>query len=492
MRRSLRYSLALGAVLVALVGCRKVEGPTDYHGFPDEIGEIVVKTCATAGCHDDNSFNVEGRLSLSGWEAMFAGSRAGAAVVPFRTDQSYLLNFINVDTNLGLVQTPTMPLNGTPLSAAQYTLIREWIANGAPSADGKIKWSDNPGRAKIYVANQGCDQIAILDRETRLVMRYVDVGQYPGTIESAHNVKISPDGRNWYVVFLLANPYIEKYDAMTDAFVGKVEIGQGSWNTIDISADSRYAFSPDLNTGRVVLIDLTTMTLAAEYNIGGSPHGVRINPAYNAVYFTEQEGDKLTKLSFTDPLNITGIENIDLEQGMPRSQPLRAMGAHEMLYTPDGSRYIVTCQYQDEVRIYQASNDSLLGVVHTGGFPSEIAVSSDRPYALITCMEDTTLFPGQTIKRGSVAVINYNTLSLVASIYTGFQPHGIVVDDVKGLAYVANRNKRADGPAPHHSTACGGRNGNITAIRLGTLDLLPGFKHELSTDPYSVGLRIMP
>jgi DNA-binding beta-propeller fold protein YncE len=489
MRRFTPPLLVVLALAAVLSSCRKVENPLAYKGFPDDVGAVLVKNCATSGCHDDASFVAEGRLSLSGWEAMFGGSRAGAAVVPFRTDQSFLLNFINIDTSLGIVQTPTMPLNQVPLTAAEYSLIREWIANGAPSADGTIKWSDNPGRAKIYALNQGCDQMAILDRDTRLVMRYVDVGQYPGTVESPHNVKFSPDGRYWYVVFLLANPYIEKYDAQTDAFVGKAEVGQGSWNTIDITPDGRYAVSPDLNSGRVVVIDLAAMTLAADFNIGGSPHGVRIKPSFDAVYFTQQEGDELTKLLFTDLINPTGLENIDLEQNIPRTQPLRAMGPHEQVYTPDGSRYFVTCQYQDEVRIYQADNDSLLAVVRTGSFPSEIAMSSARPYALITCMEDTTMFPGERIKRGSVAVINYNTMQLVTSIYSGFQPHGIAVDDEKGLAYVTHRNIRSDGPAPHHSTACGGRNGNITAIRLGTLDLLPGFKHELSTDPYSVGLR---
>lgn len=489
MKSSAIGLLSLSLVLGGLSACRKVEDPINYRGFPEEIGEVLVKNCATAGCHDDASLAAEGRLSLSSWESMFAGSRAGAAVVPFRADQSFMINFINTDTNLGIVQTPTMPLNLPPLTAAEYTLIRDWIANGAPSADGKVKWSDNPARAKIYVVNQGCDQVAILDRETRLVMRYVDIGQYPGAIESPHNVKLSPDGRHWYVVFLLANPYIEKYDALTDAFVGKVEIGQGSWNTLDITADSRYAISPDLNTGRVVVIDLASMTKAAEFNVGGNPHGSRFNPAFTAAYFTQQEGDELTKLVFTDLINPTGLENIDLEQHIARGQPLRAMGPHEMLYTPDGSRYIVTCQYQDEVRFYQSSNDSLLQVIHTGSFPSEIAVSSGYPYAFISCMEDSTLFPGVRIKRGSVAVINYNTMQLVTSVYTGFQPHGIAVDETKDLVYVAHRNIRSDGPAPHHTTSCGGRNGNITALRMGTLDLLPGFKHELSVDPYSVGLR---
>lgn len=39
------------------------------------------------------------------------------------------------------------------------------------------------------------------------------------------------------------------------------------------------------------------------------------------------------------------------------------------------------------------------------------------------------------------------------------------------LVYVANRNAVADGPAPHHSTECGGRNGYVTTIDLNTSQL---------------------
>jgi hypothetical protein len=49
-----------------LVGCRKEQDAVEYGGFPDEIGEILVTNCASAGCHDDGSFASEGRLSLAG------------------------------------------------------------------------------------------------------------------------------------------------------------------------------------------------------------------------------------------------------------------------------------------------------------------------------------------------------------------------------------------------------------------------------------------
>jgi hypothetical protein len=67
-------------------------------------------------------------------------------------------------------------------------------------------------------------------------------------------------------------------------------------------------------------------------------------------------------------------------------------------------------------------------------------------------------------------------------------PHGIGVDESKNLLYVANRNIYSDGPAPHHSSACGGRNGFLNFIDLKSLTVLTR-RVELSVDPYSVSVR---
>jgi DNA-binding beta-propeller fold protein YncE len=89
-----------------------------------------------------------------------------------------------------------------------------------------------------------------------------------------------------------------------------------------------------------------------------------------------------------------------------------------------------------------------------------------------------------------VSVINYNTLQLVGTInQTLFQPHGIAIDDDRNLIIVTNRNLTNDGPAPHHSSECGARNGFISYYRLSDLTPLPKMKTEVSVDPYSISIR---
>jgi DNA-binding beta-propeller fold protein YncE len=132
----------------------------------------------------------------------------------------------------------------------------------------------------------------------------------------------------------------------------------------------------------------------------------------------------------------------------------------------------------------QTSNDSLLAVIQTGVLPQEMSISKKLGYLFVTCTEDLIGVPPHT--KGSVTVINYNTNTFVSNIYGFYQPHGISVDETKQMVYVASRNVSADGSAPHHISNCGARNGFVQKIDINTLNLVNGYRMELSGDPYSV------
>ena len=86
-------------------------------------------------------------------------------------------------------------------------------------------------------------------------------------------------------------------------------------------------------------------------------------------------------------------------------------------------------------------------------------------------------------------VIDYSTLNVVKTFDAGFfQPHGIGINEDEHLVYVASRNVDPNGPAPHHATSCGGRNGFMRMIRYSDLTLLQ-WKNECSVDPYGVFYR---
>lgn len=463
--------------------------------YPESVGKIILNKCAISGCHNDISKDAASGLSLSTWDKLFEGTRNGAAVIPYNHKQSTLFLFCNTYEDLGISIKPTMPVDNTPLTKDEIISLRNWIDIGAPSDKSFVKFSDNKSRSKYYVCNQGCDLVTVFDAETDLPMRCFEVGQLKNRVESPHQVRVSPDGNYYYVIFLNGTVF-QKFRTSDDSFVAQAYIESGSWNTFTITKDSKYAFCVDYNAndgpypgqGRVKYIDLTTMEVKATYvgsNLFSYPHAVALNKAENTLYVFGQEASFFYKVYLSaagsTPLqpDISGMITLDQSNGL-------LLKPHDVLFTPAGDKFILSCQNTNEIRIYNTADDKLLKTIPVGSFPQEIAISESKNYLFAACMEDTLNFPGQ---RGSIAVIDLNTLSLIKHVYTGHQPHGVAVDDVKKEVIVANRNRSNGGPAPHHTSECGGRNGYITFIDLNTLELIPKKKIEVSVDPYFVSVR---
>jgi DNA-binding beta-propeller fold protein YncE len=167
--------------------------------------------------------------------------------------------------------------------------------------------------------------------------------------------------------------------------------------------------------------------------------------------------------------------------------PSTAFNPHEVIFSPDGSKYYVTCIADKTVRVFNASTDALISVINVDGEPQEMAVSSSKNL-LFVALTSSAHFSG---KNGAVAIVDISANALHATtpyVYTGTQPHGLSVSESKKVVYVANRNIDVNGSAPHHSSVCGGRNGYVTLIDLYSLSLT-GKKTELSDDVYSLFVR---
>ena len=480
------------ALFIALLfsSCRndKVEDmiPPETSGYPAEVDNIIITRCATEGCHNEQSKDAAAGLDLSTWKAAFNGTNNGSVVIPGRPDFSTLLYFTNVDSSLGLVSLPTMPLNyQSPLSTQDYLTLKNWIASGAPDEDGQIMFADNPARHKFYVSNQGCDVVSVFDGDSRKVMRMIDVGNVPGAAqpESPHNIKITPDGQYWVVCFLNA-AFIQVFSTATDQLVKTIPIGNGiagQWNTVVLSSDSRKAYVADYSGRRISVADIDQGTSDTWPVFPYTLHGQALSPADDTLYVTCQDDSRLLKIPVNDIIN---YEEVDLIQG--NSPGPFQLQPHEIAFSPDLTRYFVSCQNQNvnQVRVYLRNNDSLIAIIPVGLIPLEFSVSPSRNLLFVTNMEDN-FFPNTT---GSVSVIDISTLTEISRLKAGWQPHGIAVDEKKKKVYVANRNF-AGGPAPHHAAGCAGKNGYMSMIDLMTLQTDVSFRPEVSVDPYVVTVR---
>ncbi len=486
---STRICLGISIVLTMLYlgACKhepqyalNISDTASYGNFPDSIGEIIVSRCATAGCHNDKSYENAAGLRLDTWEHLFNGGNSGAVVIPYSPESSSLLFFINTYDSLGLKAQPQMPLNSTTLSKEEYLAIKNWIAAGAPDKNGNIPFASNSSnRQKIYIVNQGCDVVSVIDAEKKVVMRNIRVGKSLN-FESAHYIKVS--GNYAYVSFA-SGTLIQKIDTRTDKVVAEVEIGVGSWNAFNISDDGKKILLSDYSgAGRLILINAESMTV--ESILGGLPlfypHGVASNASFDTFYVTSQYGNIVYKFE----LNGFELQQLSIDGDPPNRSSKR--NPHEILMAPDRSKYFLTCDASNEVRVMDTKTDKVIDSIKVGTYPQTIALSKTKPYLFVTCSEDNSSLSGF---RGSVYVINYLTNKLVQRLDGPFfQPHGISIDDRNGIVYISSRNIDVNGPAPHHSSFCGGRNGYYVAYDLNTLQKLPK-RYEISVDPYSSDVR---
>ncbi len=487
-----RFVVCGGLFLLIMVACTKSSAPLVYGDYPTEVGRIMTQRCAVAGCHTSQSYQAAAGLNLETWQSLFKGSNSGSSVIPYSSRFSPLCYFINTYSDLGLQNQPVMPLNATALSKDEVRTIMNWVDAGAADQNGKVMWADNPKRKKLYAVNQGCDVVTVIDAETRLPIRYIEVGTKTGIIESPHQVRVSPDGKYWYVVFL-NNNLMQKFSCETDQRVGTIPLspfaaGTSSntdddaldWNTFVISDDSKraYCVSWTLN-GKVAAVDLEQRKLL--HYLPGFPnaHGICLNGAQDKLYITAQTGNYITELDTA----FTSKKELSLENGVSwTSSP--SLDPHDIILSPDGKSLAITCQRSNELRIFNLTTQSVTAVIQTGVYPQEIIYSASTNRYCISCPNDTISVPGA---HGIISVIHPASLA-VQSIKCGFQPHGIASDENNKLLYVLSRNILSSGTPPHHSSVCSGRNGFMNFIDLTTLKVLPE-KYELSVDPYFISPR---
>jgi YVTN family beta-propeller protein len=457
------------------------------HGYPDEVGAILKQQCAISGCHNSQSAVAAGGLNLETWDDLFRGSRGGSAVIPYAPDQSFLMYAVNTDSTRGPVLKPTMPVGSPPLSDLEYQTLRDWIATGARNTNGEERFPPVSSRRKWYVANQGCDKIAVFDAESKQVMRYIDAGALPYNLEQPHFMVLSPDSRYLYVVFFLFSPHMEVFSTLTDERVASISLGHNGWNSMCLTPDGKFGFVVGEQMREIVPVDLTTQAvLDAPFTVFQDIHGPAVHPTQQKLYIPISLRSGLYVLDFDQGAHLSNLRTVDLLQNQAPVEPGN-LWPYDMVFRQNGATYYVACRHSNEVRCMDGSTDSLLAVVPVGSFPVDLAISEARGLLFAACMEDSTLNPGDPTRKGSVSVIDLQTHQRIRSIYTGTQPAGIAVDEENGYLVVTNRN--ATGLSQHHAGTCGGVNGYVTLIDLQTLEVVPQFKPELLPNPGAVVVK---
>ncbi len=473
-------SLILLILLYVCSACTKDKGYVIKGDYPVEIDRIISTRCAISGCHNTASKDAASGLDLSSWENLFKGSRSGSPVIAFNSRFSSFSYFINSYADLGTVNAPTMPIGGSAMTRDEVLLMKRWIDDGAKNSEGLVPFSGSSVK-KLYAVNQGCDVVTVFDSETHLPIRYVEVGSGKST---PHQVRVSPDGMYWYVVFLNSN-IMKKYRCSDDAFVADLPLSPLAaktgpenaldWNTFVISSDSKRAYCVSWTAiGAVATVDLVNNRLLRFSPGWNYPHGICLSKDGSKVYIAAQTGNYVSEIDSS--FNMSSLREYALDGGQVNTAS--SLDPHDLVLDETGTELVVTCQTSNEVIVFDLITLTPRARLKTPLYPQEIVYSKKYKAFYLTCSGNGTAADG-----GSVVKINRD-LSLTV-VKHGAQPHGLAIDERSNLLYVLSRNISTSGPLPHHTSQCEGKNGFVTFLKPEDLKST-GDKFELSVDPYFV------
>lgn len=165
------------------------------------------------------------------------------------------------------------------LSGGVFAAQPETPSENGPTSAERSYWA--------YIAAESDDTVDLVrfGPDGGELVKRIPVGILPSEIEGPHGVRVSPDGRHWFVSIAHGMPYgtIHKFETGSDLEVGDTTAGLFP-ATMDISPATGFLFAVNFNLhgdhvpSSVSVIDTVSMTEIAQIEQGVMPHGSRLGP----------------------------------------------------------------------------------------------------------------------------------------------------------------------------------------------------------------------
>jgi DNA-binding beta-propeller fold protein YncE len=332
-----------------------------------------------------------------------------------------------------------------------------------------------------YVAAESDDTVDLVrfGPDGGELLRRIPVGILPNEIEGPHGVRVSPDGRHWYVSIAHGMPYgtVHKFETGTDLEVADTTAGLFP-ATMDISPATGFLFVVNFNLhgdhvpSNVSVIDTVSMTEIAQIEQGVMPHGSRLSNdgllAYSVAMMSAElfELDTMTfqasrrmRLTGDNETTMAAMENdphaghdmgggaaasptwvqpapdgkhayvalqglnqvleVDLEAWAPKRRFHTRKGPYNIDVSRDGKHLVVTEKTNHSVGFWDLeSGTERASVPASARITHGVAITPDSRFAIVT-VEEIGGEPGR------VEFYNLETLEREAVVEVGKQASGI-------------------------------------------------------------------
>jgi DNA-binding beta-propeller fold protein YncE len=260
-----------------------------------------------------------------------------------------------------------MPYQRSSLSQSQINSVKDWINNGARDYNGNVPYT---GGTKIFVCNQGSDEIFEIDAQYNVVSRIINVDLISTVTDAPHNVQLR-DG--FYYVTLIAAGTLLKIDASTNQIVGQLG-GLENAGMIQITNDGKTAFVSRASTAPsiyniIYAVDTETMTKKSDISlpVTGLPHAISLSTDEKKLYVGNMTKDRI---SIVDVTTLEWEDDIVL----PNDKTYEPM---HLYVSPDDNYLYVNCRTSSTMLIIKLATKEILQELAIKEHPMQSAVSQD-------------------------------------------------------------------------------------------------------------------
>ena len=320
--------------------------------------------------------------------------------------------------------TTAPPTTAQPNNVYQYTQANQL----APSVQ------DIPTR--VYVPNGMSNTIDVIDPNTFTIVDSYPVGQLPQhvvpswdmqtlyvnnnqgntltpidprtgkpgpdfPIDDPYNLYFSPDGTK-AIVMAERNNAVDFYDPKTWTLIKKLHIPHAGVNHADFSADGKTMVASCEFSGFLVRINLDTMEITGELNVGGKPVDVKLSPDGNVMFNANETKDGVTVVDWANMRELGFIPT--------------GKGAHGLYPSRDGTKLYATNRGAGSVTVIDFASHKVDGTWHFGGSPDMGGVTSDGKQLWLSGRYNSEVY-----------VIDTTSGQLIRKIPVGNGPHGLAL-----------------------------------------------------------------
>lgn len=184
----------------------------------------------------------------------------------------------------------------------------------------------SPDGRQAAVVAYGGRTIDLFDIATRAKLRTIDLSPNEGP----HGIVWLPDGR--ILVTTERSQSLTVIDTRNDDSVTAIATGQQGTHMVAVTSDRRRAFTANIGSGTVSVIDLAEGRKLRDLEVGGQPEGIALTPDGRELWVGDLEGARV------QAFDSNSLERLaELRTG---NVPIRVAAS------PDG-RWIVTSNFGD-------------------------------------------------------------------------------------------------------------------------------------------------